>query len=188
MQKAAKDHMKKKLNAKEDPPEASAKLPVAPQGTAVPARRGRPPKPKVPNKTPKEKDIIKYTNKGLTVREIAELTNMAPSSVHLIQQRLKENLEFQDFAKNKQEYFEELQWKLLKSMDTDVIKSIVTKQGVIPIAVLEDKLRLMRGEHTSLVSVDIRALLADVNANPPTPADATVIDVTDADTDADESL
>jgi len=71
---------------------------------------------------------------------------------------------------------EQMQFKLLQTVDTDLLKSMVNKRGMTDVAILEDKIRLIRGQATTLMSIDIRALGIMVNTTPP---EAEVIDVGD---------
>ena len=113
------------------------------------------------------KQIVKLLNKGATEREIAAVTNLPKSTVHYKIQSLKKDPEFIHFKNNKADILEELQFKLASVVDHDLLKSMVSKRGMTDLAILEDKIRLMRGEATSITTIDIRALGVMVNLNPP---------------------
>ncbi len=131
----------------------------------------------VPDKTPTDADLIKYANKGLTVREISTLTNIPKSTVHNKLQELKDDVDFISFKENKASVLEQMQFKLLNSVDTDLLKVMLSKRGMTDVAILEDKIRLIRGEATSISTIDIRALGVLVNLTPQSNTDSSVIDV-----------
>ena len=123
------------------------------------------------------KQIVKLLNKGATEREIAAVTNLPKSTVHYKIQSLKKDPDFIHFKNNKADILEELQFKLASVVDHDLLKSMVSKRGMTDLAILEDKIRLMRGESTSITTIDIRALGVMVNLTPQNVTDSSVIDV-----------
>jgi hypothetical protein len=101
------------------------------------------------------------------VREISTLTEIPKSTIHNKLQALKDDPNFKSFRENKADVLEEMQFRLLQTVDTDLLKSMVNKRGMTDVAILEDKIRLIRGQATTLMSIDIRALGIVVNAEPP---------------------
>ena len=122
------------------------------------------------------KQIVKLLNKGATEREIAAVTNLPKSTVHYKIQRIKDNPDFVNFKANKADVLEEIQFKLASVVDHDLLKSMVSKRGMTDLAILEDKIRLMRGEATSITTIDIRALGVMVNLTTPASTEE-VIDI-----------
>ena len=127
--------------------------------------------------TEADKQLIKLANKGLTQREMSELTGIPKSTIQYKLQSLKDDPEFTNFKKNKADVLEELQFKLASVVDHDLLKSMVSKRGMTDLAILEDKIRLMRGEATSITTIDIRALGVMVNLTTQNVTDSSVIDV-----------
>jgi len=117
-------------------------------------------------KTVSDADLIKLANKGMTQREIAAVTNLPKSTVQYKLQHLKDDIEFKNFKANKADVLEEIQFKLASVVDHDLLKSMVSKRGMTDLAILEDKIRLIRGETQSIQTIDIRALGIMVNATP----------------------
>ena len=125
--------------------------------TAESVKRGQQTK----TKTKKDK-IIEYKQQGLTEREISTLTNTPNTTVHNTLQTVKNDPDYQVFTTTKAEKLEELQWQIYKSVDLDSIKTMVNKRGLTDLAILQDKIQLLRGEATSIQAVDIRGLIGCV--------------------------
>ena len=116
--------------------------------------------------TEEDKQLIKLSNKGLTQREMSDLTGIPKSTIQYRLQQFKDDPEFRNFKANKADVLEELQFKLASVVDHDLLKSMVSKRGMTDLAILEDKIRLIRGETQSIQTIDIRALGIMVNATP----------------------
>jgi len=127
--------------------------------------------------TEEDKQLIKLSNKGLTQREMSDLTGIPKSTIQYRLQQFKDDPEFRNFKANKADVLEELQFKLASVVDHDLLKSMVSKRGMTDLAILEDKIRLMRGEATSITTIDIRALGIMVNATPMDIPKEEVIDI-----------
>ena len=112
--------------------------------------------------------ILKLANKGCTSREIASAVKLSQSAICQRMQRIKNSPEFKAFTSDKAMAFEILQKRMMDMLEDDeVLEAVIRKQGVIPIAVLQDKIRVMRGEVTEITAIDIRALGVIVNQTPP---------------------
>ena len=142
-----------------------------------PKRSGKRKSPATTTIDDTNKQIIKLANKGNTEREIAVLTNLPKTTVHDKLQTLKNDPAFIEFKNNKADVLEEIQFKLASVVDHDLLKSMVSKRGMTDLAILEDKIRLMRGEATSITTIDIRALGIMVNATPMDIPKEEVIDI-----------
>lgn len=117
--------------------------------------------------------IAQLAVKGITEREIATLTNTPKTTVHQQIQKLKTDPNYMVFADNKAETLEQLQYKILNAVDHEAIKSMVNKRGVTDIAILQDKIQLLRGQLNTHSLTDIRVLI-DMRPQ----VGGTVIDVT----------
>ncbi len=60
-----------------------------------------------------------------------------------------------------------LQYQIANAVDHADIKTMLSKRGLTDLAILEDKIRLIRGQATSISAVDIRALIASVSVDNP---------------------
>jgi hypothetical protein len=123
-------------------------------------------KPTKPTKT----QLIKMrTQKGLTEREISTLTGVPKTTIHSQLQELANSDEFRQFQTNKDKIFEGLQLKLINLADHDSLKPMLSKRGMTDVAILQDKIQLLRGEATSIQAVDIRGLIGCVIKNQESP-------------------
>jgi hypothetical protein len=102
------------------------------------------------------------TEKGLTEREISKLTGTPKTTIHDQLQQLATTDEFRDFQTNKDKVFEGLQLKLINLADPDLLKSMLNKRGFTDVAILQDKISLLRGQATEIHDVNIRALIASI--------------------------
>lgn len=110
----------------------------------------------------KKQLITLRCKKGLTEREIAAITGKSKTRIHQVLQKIQNDPDFKDFQDNKAIYFEKIQHELVKNADRDAIKTMLNKRGMTDAAILEDKIRLIRGQATSYAAIDIRALISKV--------------------------
>ena len=101
-----------------------------------------------PKKIPIE-DIIHYKAKGLSHQEIANIIGCNKSNVT---NRLKEaNVEsLNNYNKYKDVVFEHLQRRTINKVTDDEIKRMNPLQRVTAAAILEDKIRHIRGQATDI--------------------------------------
>lgn len=118
-----------------------------------------------PNLPTDAKLIELREEKGLTEREISAITKVPKTTIHDQLQALTKTTEFQEFASNKDKTFEGLQYKLIQLADPDLLKTMLSKRGFTDVAILQDKIQLLRGQATSITEVDIRHLIANVTCN-----------------------
>lgn len=92
--------------------------------------------------------LIDYRAKNLTYREIGRLTNRSAQDIH---ERLQ-NEEIETlgiFKNNKDKVFEHLQRKILNTLDITDIKKMQPGTKITAIAILQDKIRDIRGQNDS---------------------------------------
>ena len=118
---------------------------------------------KTQTKSPTKKQLMTLRcKKGLTEREISAVTGIPKTTIHDNLQKIQNDPEFKDFQSNKAIYFEKIQHELIKNADHDAIKTMLNKRGMTDAAILEDKIRLIRGQSTSNTLVDVRMLISQV--------------------------
>ena len=100
--------------------------------------------------------------KGLTEREIAAIAGKSKTRIHQQLQAFQNDPDFKDFQANKALYFENIQHELVKNADHDAIKTMLNKRGMTDAAILEDKIRLIRGQSTNNTLIDLRMLIGKV--------------------------
>lgn len=105
----------------------------------------------------KVKDLV--INKGLTQEQAAKLANCAQSRVSQIISESTENKDRLLFSDNKDKVFEELQLKLCNLADDDTLKKMLERRGMTDVAILEDKIRTIRGQATDISDVQLRGLI-----------------------------
>lgn len=94
--------------------------------------------------------------------EVSAITGISQSRISEIMSDIKSNPESLQFSKNKDKVFENLQLKMINLADTDALKGMLQKRGFTDVAILEDKIRLIRGESTQNISYDARVISANV--------------------------
>lgn len=108
-----------------------------------------------------KKEAIALYNGGLQVKEIAEKYEVKPSAIcNMIARYKAEQADLEEYRNNKANIMEHIQGKLLSSVSQDNPKE--AQSLVTSAAILEDKIRLERGQSTVNTTVDIRALIASV--------------------------
>jgi hypothetical protein len=118
---------------------------------------------KTKTQTPTKKQLMTLRcKKGLTEREISAVTGIPKTTIHDSLQRIQNDPDFKDFQSNKAIYFEKIQHELVKNADHDAIKTMLNKRGMTDAAILEDKIRLIRGQSTNNTLIDLRMLIGKV--------------------------
>ena len=107
---------------------------------------------------------------GLTQEQTSALTNVSRSRISEIMSEVKENPESLIFSENKDKVFEGLQARLVNLADDELLKTMLSKRGFTDVAILQDKIQLLRGQATEITAVQIRVLLDALP--PPIPVQA----------------
>jgi hypothetical protein len=144
------------------PTQSSITTKTTTKSTNLPATT-TPTKPPAKSSAPKYiplADLIAYRKKGLTLQEIATLKGCATSSVA---ERLRQvDLEgLENFREQKDKVFEDTQREILKTLSPDRIKTMSPGTAVTAAAILEDKIRAIRGQATEII--EHRQLQVDLN-------------------------
>ena len=117
------------------------------------------------SKVNKEHALALY-NSGIKTKDIAATYGVQPCAISQLVKRAKEaaaaTAEYRD---NKAQVFEHIQGKLLSAVSADDPKS--AQQLVTSAAILEDKIRLERGQATVNTTVDICMLIASLPNSTP---------------------
>jgi len=111
--------------------------------------------------------IAKLAGRGNTEREIATLTGVPKTTIHETLQKLKHDPDYITFCNDKSTALEVLQYQIANAVDHADIKTMLSKRGLTDLAILEDKIRLIRGQATSISAVDIRALIDSIPVDNP---------------------
>lgn len=117
------------------------------------------PKPKPTRKIDRTKVTDLVINKGLTQQQAAKLSNCAQSRVSQIISEATENKDRILFSEHKDKVFEDLQLKLCNLADNDTLKKMLERRGMTDVAILEDKIRTIRGQATEISDVQLRGLI-----------------------------
>ena len=104
---------------------------------------------------------------NLSYRQAETLTGVSKSKIHELIREAKANPELILFRDNKAEILEGIQAKLINLADDETLKKMLERRGFTDTAILEDKIRLIRGQATSISAVDIRQLIASVSVDNP---------------------
>ncbi len=115
--------------------------------------------------TPKGIDktrVLELRLKGLSYREIAQLVGCSKSNVEFIMKNHFPNLtNLQKYSENKAKILEALQQELVYQFDAEKQKKMSGRDLTWSIAVLEDKIRLIRGQSTENISIHAEIKRAD---------------------------
>ena len=121
---------------------------------------------KVEDKTPiptvqpadQKKVIGKMILKGNTEREIAAVTGLPKTTIHRRIKEIKQNPEFIEFVENKADVMEAIQHEFIQLADRDTVKKMLERRGFTDLGILEDKIRLLRGESTANISILVESI------------------------------
>ena len=120
------------------------------------------PKPRKPRRTLSRTDKIKAAKLAikhdLSCKQAEQLTGISKSVIAEVLQAVKANPEIIEFSRNKDKVYEGLQAKLVNLADEDALKSMLAKRGFTDLGILEDKIRLIRGESTQNTVYDARTI------------------------------
>jgi predicted transcriptional regulator len=109
--------------------------------------------------------LAKMKAGGMTQSEIAETMGVCKQAVSQAVKRFQLAPDLNVFQLGKAEIFENLQAEIVESIDRDSIKAANLQQRGTVIGILEDKIRVIRGQETSIDRVDIRMLIAQLPIN-----------------------
>ena len=110
----------------------------------------------------KEKVVKLAIGNDLSCRQVEALTGVSKSVVAEILQDAKQNPETIQFSKSKDKVYEGLQYRLVNLADDEALKSMLSKRGLTDLGILEDKIRLIRGESTANVAYDARIVSTSI--------------------------
>jgi len=120
--------------------------------------------PTLPDNLPKI-DIdkaVQYRLNGLTMAEIGKIFNCSKQAVSQALAPYKSVPKgYKTYKDRKAEILELKQYELVSSVDAAAIKKMQPYQAITAVGILEDKIRLIRGESTSNVSV--HSVVDDLN-------------------------
>lgn len=116
----------------------------------------KPRKRKVVDNKDKKQIVQLGIDNQLPVRKIEQLTGVSKTRVAEIIADARTNPEYLEFTQNKDKVFEGLQQKLINLADDDLLKTMLSKRGLTDVGILEDKIRLIRGQATEIT--DVRSL------------------------------
>lgn len=117
-----------------------------------------------PSKVNKKEAIALYKG-DMPVTEIAEKYGVTKGAISKLVSRAKEDkAAMEEYRASKAEVFEHIQGKLLSAVSEDNPKE--AQSLVTSAAILEDKIRLERGQSTVNTTVDIRMLIASLPSAP----------------------
>jgi len=123
--------------------------------------RGRPFKTALDDR---DKEIIKMKKQGLKQSQISKVLGITQKAVCNRMKYIAEHPSFVEFCDKKAEHFEMLQHRMYEKFDDDeILDAVIRKQGVLPIAILQDKIRVLRDQAVIITEFDIRALGLAVN-------------------------
>jgi transcriptional regulator with XRE-family HTH domain len=133
------------------------------------------------NVADKAKIATLITQNKLTQEQTSQLTGISRSRISEIMSEVKTNADVLLLKDNKAEILEGIQAKLINLADDDLLKTMLSKRGMTDVAILEDKIRLIRGQATSISDIQVRGLIAMIQAapvdNPTCQPNSDVIDV-----------
>lgn len=124
--------------------------------------RKNPPQKSTNLKPDQIRKIARLAIKGNTERAISALTGIPKTTIHAQLQVIKDSPEFHGFADKKADCYELLQYQIVNSVDQSAIKTMISKRGLTDVGILEDKIRLIRGQSTSNISYDGRNITASL--------------------------
>jgi hypothetical protein len=98
--------------------------------------------------------VLELRLKSLSYREIAQLVGCSKSNIEFIMRNHFPNLtNLQKYSENKDKILEALQQEMVYQLDTEKQKKMTGRDLTWSIAVLEDKIRLIRGQSTENISI-----------------------------------
>lgn len=103
------------------------------------------------------KKLAQETN--LTQRQIAKVAGCSKTSVFQQLQELTKSDTFTNFQRDKDKIYEALQMQMVQLADPETLKHIVKKRGFTDVAILQDKIALLRNQPTNITDYQIRVVL-----------------------------
>lgn len=102
--------------------------------------------------------LVSLADSGKTAVEIAAIAGCSHQNVYDRLARIDYN-GLKTFRERKADTYERLQWEIAKTLEPDDIKRMQARDRITGIAILEDKIRLIRGQATE-ISVNFDAVKA----------------------------
>jgi arsenate reductase-like glutaredoxin family protein len=103
----------------------------------------------------KAKAVDLVINSNLSLRDAEKVTGISKSRIAELVRQAKRSGEIGTFRNNKDKIFEALQAKLINLADDDLLKTMLSKRGLTDVGILEDKIRVIRGQATEVVDVNV---------------------------------
>jgi len=98
--------------------------------------------------------LIELRSKGLTVTEIGKYFDCSKQAVSQSLDRFDSDpLHLKDFKEKKADVYEFIQSEVIHSLDRESIHKTPFTQRIVSVGILEDKIRLIRGQSTGNISV-----------------------------------
>lgn len=110
----------------------------------------------------KDQALKLMVENGLNQTQIAKMQGVTPQCVSKSLHDVITSPEFRLFQKDKADVFEAVQLRLLQVLEDDpsIFARLVDKRGMVDLGILEDKIRTIRGQSTSISDIQVRGLLA----------------------------
>ena len=97
--------------------------------------------------------LIHYAEKGLTLDDIGRIVNVTKSAISQRFTKARYTPDrLREFRESKAEIYEYVQERLINSLTPSDLRRMAPDRRIWSIAVLEDKIRLIRGQSTANVS------------------------------------
>ena len=100
--------------------------------------------------------IVSLADKGNTAKDIAKILGCSYQNILDRLERIDYN-GLQTYRQEKDKCFERLQWEIAKTLTPEEIKRIQPRDRITSMAILEDKIRLIRGQATD-ISLNVDAV------------------------------
>ena len=118
------------------------------------------------NKKLNDKVVKQMLKGGASQADVARQFEVAPSAVHRLVKRWELHDGLPEYQEKKANILESKQAMIVESITEDVINEANLQQRATAIGILEDKIRLERGQAVTITDVNIRALLATIPVVP----------------------
>ena len=130
------------------------------QASTTPRTRARRPQQQQLTET---QQIVALANKGNTERDISTLTGIPKTTIHQTLQQVKQSPDYRGYCDNKADVLELLQYQIANAVDHDSIKTMLSKRGLTDLAILEDKIRLIRGQQGDVNYNQVQQIAISLN-------------------------
>ncbi len=117
----------------------------------------KPRKPRGKNKAKLEEARDLVEGHGLSQTQAAKVLGISKSAISLRLAGFTDKKALESWKEKKADVMEAIQAKMLLSLDSDTIKGLIERRGLVDYGILFDKARIQRGEATDIV--DFRGFL-----------------------------